>query len=35
MDADFERFGAGGVECRQSVSEHGGENGPHLTIAVV
>jgi len=35
MDALGDRLGAGGFHRRQSVSQHGGENGDHLTIAIV
>jgi len=35
MDAVLERLGAGGLDRRQAVGEHGGENGHHLAIAIV
>ena len=34
VDALRDRFGAGGLDCRQPVGDHCGENVDHLTVAV-
>ena len=35
MDAVTERFGTGGLNCRQSVGQHRVEDVDHLSIAVI
>ena len=35
VDAVVDRFGAGGLDCRQPIGEHRGQDIDHLPIAVI
>jgi hypothetical protein len=35
MDAVVDRLGAGGLDCRQPIGEHRGQDIDHLPIAVI